>query len=36
VGFSYAMNLLYADHTADNRGTALLGALYSALELATP
>ena len=33
VGFSYAMNLLYADHIADSRGTALLGALYSALEL---
>jgi len=36
VGFSYAMNLLYADHTADSRGADLLGALYSALEVATP
>jgi len=36
VGFSYAMNLLYADHTADSRGTALLDALNLALELARP
>jgi CubicO group peptidase (beta-lactamase class C family) len=31
VGFSYAMNRLFADDTADSRGRSLLGALYSAL-----
>jgi CubicO group peptidase (beta-lactamase class C family) len=36
VGFSYAMNLLYADDAADGRGRSLLGALYSALELTSP
>ena len=35
VGFSYAMNLLHADEKADSRGRSLLGALYSALEVAT-
>ena len=36
VGFSYAMNLFFADDAADSRGKSLLGALYSALEVATP